>query len=76
MTYRYSIIIIIIIIIMWYRCTIIGGVKGGRGRYCTDQVLGFSINTVLQQHLHHLVLTVLAGPVEWCIANLWDDASA
>ena len=52
-----------------------GEVKRGRGRYCTDLGLGFSINTVLQQHLHHLNMIVITGLVQWCPATLWDDAS-
>ena len=71
MTYRCS---ISIILIMW--CSIIGGLKGKRVRYCTDDGLDFSISTVLQQHLHHLDMTPNAGNVQWCIVILWDDASA
>ncbi|EDQ86148.1 uncharacterized protein MONBRDRAFT_11201 [Monosiga brevicollis MX1] len=34
----------------------------------TDGVLGFGINVVLQQHLHHLCMTVKAGAMQRCSA--------
>ena len=58
---------------MWYRCNIIGA-KGNRNN-CADNVLGSTINTVLQQQLHHLDMAYFAGPVQWCLVKLGDDAS-